>query len=332
MSVLLPAPGGPVMPMRRARPMRRMQRAEQRVESGAMVLDDADRAGERRLPAGIEVARATWRSARIRLAQRRRLGVRASARLVVLVANVAHELLEQILERDEADGCAALVPHEARCSRARSISEQQLVARRGVLRDRRRDAARRAPPLRLEHVEHVHHADHVVERALVDRHAAVARSARICAARVRRALAARSSANMSARGVITSRTSLLAELHDAADDRDLLALADALELALAQQVLDRVALGGVDRSCRRVERRGWRSVPTATNGLVTIAPPRRSGGQQRPRRRRNRRAIARGSNWPNDQDDRARRARASARRRRAAHSRRADQRAGDARA
>ena len=35
---------------------------------------------------------------------------------------------------------------------------------------------------------------------------------------------------------------LLAELHDAADDRDLFALADSLELALAQQILDRVAI------------------------------------------------------------------------------------------
>ena len=35
---------------------------------------------------------------------------------------------------------------------------------------------------------------------------------------------------------------LLAELDDAADDRDLLVFADALELPLAQQILNRVAI------------------------------------------------------------------------------------------
>ena len=49
---------------------------------------------------------------------------------------------------------------------------------------------------------------------------------------------------MSERGRHHVAHDLLAELHDAADDRDLLALADALQLALAQQILNGVALGG----------------------------------------------------------------------------------------
>ena len=52
-------------------------------------------------------------------------------RLVVLVANVADQLLEQILERHEADGaCRASSRTIARCRRSRSMREQQLVARR----------------------------------------------------------------------------------------------------------------------------------------------------------------------------------------------------------
>ncbi len=100
----------------------------------------------------------------------------------------------------------------------------------------------------------------------IDRHAAVARL-RDLQRRARDRESRSSMAKISARGVITSRTILFAELHDAADDRHLLALADALELALAQEILDgrrgrrAPALGALARERSRDTRRA-----TTTNG------------------------------------------------------------------
>ncbi len=76
---------------------------------------------------------------------------------------------------------------------------------------------------------------------------------------------------MSERGVITSLHDLSAELHDAADDGDLVALADALELSLAQELLNRIALLergdglGAGRTMSLAAQR-----PTATKGIVSI--------------------------------------------------------------
>ena len=64
---------------------------------------------------------------------------------------------------------------------------------------------------------------------------------------------------------------LLAELHDAGDDRDLLALADALELAFAQQILDGVALvGAAALAAARANERRASASGRATIGDGTI--------------------------------------------------------------
>ena len=83
---------------------------------------------------------------------------------------------------------------------------------------------------------------------MVHRHAAVRRLGD-CSARLVRVDARRAPRRSRSRGVITSRTTLLAELHDAADDRASPSRADALELALAQQILS--MRGSLGRRRRR---------------------------------------------------------------------------------
>ena len=75
---------------------------------------------------------------------------------------------------------------------------------------------------------------------MVDRHAAV-RDCAIWLGIVARIHAVRQREDLGARRHDVAHE-LLAELDDAADDRDLFALADALELSFAQQILDRVAV------------------------------------------------------------------------------------------
>ena len=100
------------------------------------------------------------RSAQDAVARRRR-------GLVVLVANVADELLEQILERHEPERALCSSCTIARCGCARSMrnsSSLQACAERATPRA----AAWRPLSAALEHVERVNHADDVVERPSID--------------------------------------------------------------------------------------------------------------------------------------------------------------------
>ena len=96
--------------------------------------------------------------------------------------------------------------------------------------------------MRLDDVERVHHPDDVVERSVVDRHTAVARLRDLTRERVRvHAVGEREDIGPRRHHFAHD---LFAELDDAADDRDFLTLADALELALAEQILNGIAIVG----------------------------------------------------------------------------------------
>src|SRR5205823_11026023 len=88
-------------------------------------------------------------------------------------------------------------------------------------------------------IEGVHHPAHVVERAVIDRDPAVRRLSDARRQRVwlRRVLEGEDFAARCHRVADT----LLPELDDATDNRDLVALADALQLSLAQELLNGLA-------------------------------------------------------------------------------------------
>ena len=191
---------------------------------------------------------------------RRRCTLRRSAcaspgcglRLVVLVADVAHELLEQVLEGHEADHRAIGLAHQRQVQLRPQHAREQLVA------VRLGEGERQATPAEgsvggegLDEVEDVHHAHRRVQRALEDRARGCSRTARPA-----RAISSRRQRRIDGEDIGARRHDvgggLVAELHDAADDRGLVARADALELALAQQFVQRVAvlLGGRPRDGR----------------------------------------------------------------------------------
>ena len=162
----------------------RLQAREQRVESGAMILDDADRARERGLPSRVEIGEETvswrrWRSgaviscaaARARRARRecRRRAPRADPRASRGRSCVAQSLRTM-----------------ARCCRSRSMRKSSsLQGAPGAANATGRNGLRRVA-VRFEDVERVHHADDV-DRASRDRSArgcsptARSASASVCA-------------------------------------------------------------------------------------------------------------------------------------------------------
>src|SRR5215218_7638333 len=78
---------------------------------------------------------------------------------VVLVAYVTHELLQQVLQRHEAEGALLLVLHEREMLAAPQHSEEQLAARRRLECRGHGPDGRPSLAAHLEHVERVHHAD-----------------------------------------------------------------------------------------------------------------------------------------------------------------------------
>ena len=84
-----------------------MHRREEQVAALALVLDDAHGARERRLLARAELRAQRAESGRGRLGQCERAHARHRLRFIVLVADVADQLLEQVLERHEAERLAA---------------------------------------------------------------------------------------------------------------------------------------------------------------------------------------------------------------------------------
>ena len=145
----------------------------------------------------------------------------------------------------------------------------------------------------------MHHADDVVQRAVVDRHAAVARLRDLRGELVRRSTPSRREDLRARRHHIAH--DLLAEFDNAADDGDLLVFADALQLSLAQQVLDRVSLR------RRVDVDRVRATArTARGGRAPARDDRRrlEGRRRAPAARSDgqRRAMARGTVGPDDDE------------------------------
>ena len=131
-------------------------------------------------------------------------------RLVVLVENLADDLLEQILHRHEARRAAVLVEHDRHVLlESLEVGEHLFdLARAGhdVHRPHDRRAARTSSGVRAQHRDQVlreHEPDDVVDRLLVDR---IARPPALLDDRQR--LVERrvdGSASISVRGVITSR-------------------------------------------------------------------------------------------------------------------------------
>ena len=156
--MLFPAPGGPVMPMRRARPSRACSAPSSRSKPGAMVLDDADRARQRGLAPRVEVREQGVVHVGSELGSRRGL--------VVLVADVADELLEQVLERHQADGVLLRRPARSRGAGSRrsmrKSSSLHGVSSSAMATGRSAGGALAA---HLEHVEGVDHPDDVVDRS-----------------------------------------------------------------------------------------------------------------------------------------------------------------------
>src|SRR5215472_16864422 len=86
--------------------------------------------------------------------------------------------------------------------------------------------------MRLDHVERVNHSDDRVERAVIDRHAAVSGLGDLRCQSVRvDAIGKREDVGPRYHDLADD---LLGELDDAADDRDLIAFANAFQLALAR--------------------------------------------------------------------------------------------------
>ena len=167
----------------------------------------------------------------------------------------------------------------ARCRRSRSIwNKQSLHARR-----RRRDATGRsgavASPAAFSTSNACTIPIDVVER-FRDRRARGCTPTARCAARARpRATSLVDARTRRSRGVMTSRTRLLAELHDAADDRDLRRVSPTPSSSPSRSSSSsRRATGVADACSRRAERAApSRGAPTTTNGASTISTARRTG-------------------------------------------------------
>ena len=119
-------------------------------------------------------------------------------------------------------------------------SKQELIAGRIGRRRRHRPQWWKGLSSRLEDVERVHHASHVVERSMIDRDAAVIRlrDSRRQGASIERVVQRE---NFGAWRHHVAHA-LRAEFDDATDDRDLLALTDTLQFSLPQQIVQCLAL------------------------------------------------------------------------------------------
>src|SRR5215211_9009762 len=98
--------------------------------------------------------------------------IRRCARLVVLIANVADELLEQILEGHDAGQPTRCIAHDGEVSASAQHLEQEVIAVRGHARLGNGPQPNVAIGL-LEYIEGVDHSDDGVERFPVDRNPAV---------------------------------------------------------------------------------------------------------------------------------------------------------------
>ncbi len=92
---------------------------------------------------------------------------------VVLVEDLADDLLDQVLERDDAVGAAVLVDHDGDLVAVRPHPRERRKHPRGrrEVRDRAHEAGERTLGViggRLEQVAHVHEADDVVDRLVHD--------------------------------------------------------------------------------------------------------------------------------------------------------------------
>src|SRR5262245_43046829 len=97
------------------------------------------------------------------------------AGLVVLIANVADELLEQVLEGHDASESSGVIFHHREVAAAAKHLEQEVVTARGGTRFSHGAESNLIAAGVLQHVERVDHADHVVERIAINGYAAVTR-------------------------------------------------------------------------------------------------------------------------------------------------------------
>ncbi|HEY9441838.1 MAG TPA: hypothetical protein VIQ25_01225 [Gemmatimonadales bacterium] len=92
----------------------------------------------------------------------------------MLVEDLAHQLLQQILQRRDAERAAELVEHDGEVAALALHVEQQVAAGPAGRRDRHRTHRQRVAGAELEQIERVEHAHDLVEGAAVDRDPAVA--------------------------------------------------------------------------------------------------------------------------------------------------------------
>ena len=153
----------------------------------------------------------------------------------MLITNVSHQLLEEILESNQASGSPILIEHDSEVLSLSQHLEQQLVASLGRWRVHHRPQLRRALATGPEDVEDMHHANDLVDRAAEHRDATVPRLRD----------ETRHFARM--RGLINSEDGgpgrhhigdlFFSEAHYACDDLRLGMLADTFELPFAEQIL-----------------------------------------------------------------------------------------------
>ena len=93
--------------------------------------------------------------------------------LVMLVEDLAHQLLQQIFQRCDAQGSAELIEHYREVAPLPLHVEQQVAAGPAGRGDRHGAHRQRVARLELEQVECVQHADDVVQRSADHRNPAV---------------------------------------------------------------------------------------------------------------------------------------------------------------
>jgi hypothetical protein len=123
--------------------------------------------------------------------------------VIVLVEDLPDQLLQQVLQRDDAERAAELVQHEGEMPALPLHVEQEVPAVPAGRRDRDRSHRQRISRPELEEIECVEHADDLVEGAAEHRDPAVA-------------ALGKHHANVLQRGVLLDRDDVGARGHDLA--------------------------------------------------------------------------------------------------------------------
>ena len=144
--------------------------------AGPLDQQAADGGGSSRRQRAPRIAPGSLRETRCRRSRTRRpwRAGRGADLLVVLVEDLADQLLQQILQRGDAERATELVQHHGQMAPLALHVEQEIAAAPAGRRHRHRADRERISRLELEEIEGVEHADDVVQRLPEDRDPAVA--------------------------------------------------------------------------------------------------------------------------------------------------------------